>query len=130
MGHASGLPAKGAIVFGTRKIEPRRTSIGARVPDPPAVEDIVRGFYDRFPSLRDVRMQRTWGGWIAMTPSWLPVAGKAGPNVIYAVGLTATGWPRLRTWARSSPTTSPVKSSMTTCEPCGEDDLGLRRRRS
>jgi len=49
------------------------------------VDDITRGFHDRFPSLGDVRPQRTWGGWIAMTPSWLPVAGEAAPNVFYAV---------------------------------------------
>ncbi|MEW2316530.1 FAD-dependent oxidoreductase [Streptomyces bauhiniae] len=32
-----------------------------------------------------------WGGWIALTPSWLPVAGEATKNVFYAVGCNGHG---------------------------------------
>jgi len=46
---------------------------------------------DAFPTLRDARPQRAWGGWIPMTPSWLPVAGEAAPNVCYAVGYNGHG---------------------------------------
>ena len=36
-------------------------------------------------------MRHCWGGWIAMTPSWLPVAGEASPGVSYAVGYNGHG---------------------------------------
>ena len=40
---------------------------------------------------RDVALRRAWGGWIAMTPSWLPVAGEAAANVFYAMGYNGHG---------------------------------------
>ena len=83
--------ARGTIVFGSRWAQPPRGPLGAREPEPAAVADIVRGFHERFPSLRDVAAERAWGGWIAMTPSWLPVAGEAVPNVLYAVGYNGHG---------------------------------------
>ena len=83
--------ARGTVVFGSRLPQPARGPLGAREPDPSVVADIVRGFHERFPSLRDVAPQRAWGGWIAMTPSWLPVAGEAAANVFYAVGYNGHG---------------------------------------
>jgi glycine/D-amino acid oxidase-like deaminating enzyme len=83
--------ARGTVVFGSRQPQPARGPLGAREPDPSVVADIVRGFHERFPSLRDVAPQRAWGGWIAMTPSWLPVAGGAAANVFYAVGYNGHG---------------------------------------
>jgi glycine/D-amino acid oxidase-like deaminating enzyme len=83
--------ARGTVVFGSRQAHPPRGPLGAREPDPRVVADIVRGFHERFPSLRDVGPQRAWGGWIAMTPSWLPVAGEATANVFYAVGYNGHG---------------------------------------
>jgi glycine/D-amino acid oxidase-like deaminating enzyme len=83
--------ARGTIVFGSRRPQTPRGPLGAREPEPAVVADIVRGFHERFPSLRDVAPQRAWGGWIAMTPSWLPVAGEAGANVFYAVGYNGHG---------------------------------------
>ncbi|WP_051400228.1 FAD-dependent oxidoreductase [Haloechinothrix halophila] len=53
--------------------------------------DIARGFHTRFPSLRDVALERAWGGWIAMTPPWLPVAGEAAKNVFYTIGCNGHG---------------------------------------
>lgn len=83
--------ARGTIVFGSRLPQTPKGPLGAREPEPSVVADVVRGFHDRFPSLRDVAAQRAWGGWIAMTPSWLPVAGEAAPNVVYAVGYNGHG---------------------------------------
>jgi glycine/D-amino acid oxidase-like deaminating enzyme len=83
--------ARGTVVFGSRLPQPPRGSLGAREPEPKVVADIVRGFHERFPSLRDIAPQHAWGGWIAMTPSWLPVAGEAAPNVLYAVGYNGHG---------------------------------------
>ena len=83
--------ARGTVVFGSRLPQPPRGALGAREPEPKVVADLVRGFHERFPSLRDIAPQRAWGGWIAMTPSWLPVAGEAAPNVFYAVGYNGHG---------------------------------------
>ncbi|MCB0875991.1 MAG: FAD-binding oxidoreductase [Solirubrobacterales bacterium] len=82
---------RGTVVFGSRLPQVPRGVLGARVPDPPIVADVVRGFHERFPSLRDVSAERAWGGFIAMTPSWLPVAGEAGRNVFYALGYNGHG---------------------------------------
>ncbi|MFN8112759.1 MAG: FAD-binding oxidoreductase [Solirubrobacterales bacterium] len=79
------------VVFGSRLPQVPRGVLGARVPDPPIVADIVRGFHERFPSLRDIGAASAWGGFIAMTPSWLPVAGEAAPNVFYALGYNGHG---------------------------------------
>lgn len=83
--------SRNTVVFGSRVAQPPRGALGARVPSQRVVADIVRGFHDRFPSLRDVGVRRTWGGWIAMTPSWLPVAGGAGGRVFYAMGYNGHG---------------------------------------
>jgi glycine/D-amino acid oxidase-like deaminating enzyme len=83
--------ARGTVVFGSRLPQPPRGPLGAREPDPAVVADVARGFHERFPSLRDVAPQRAWGGWIAMTPSWLPVAGETTANVLYAVGYNGHG---------------------------------------
>jgi glycine/D-amino acid oxidase-like deaminating enzyme len=60
-------------------------------PDPPIVADLIRGFHDRFPSLSAISARRAWGGWIAMTPSWLPVVGEAAPGIFYSVGYNGHG---------------------------------------
>ncbi|KAA6224014.1 FAD-binding oxidoreductase [Streptomyces albofaciens JCM 4342] len=82
---------RGTIMFGTRRLRTAPGALGAREPDDAVVSDLVRGFHERFPSLRDVAPQRAWGGWIAMTPSLLPVAGEATRNVFYAIGCNGHG---------------------------------------
>ena len=82
------------MVFGSRLPQPARGPLGAREPDPSVVADIVRGFHERFPRFATSSPQRAWGGWIAMTPSWLPVAGEAAANVFYAVGYNGHGLAR------------------------------------
>lgn len=86
------VTARGTIVFGTRQVQ---TSNGSPSPRPPAaavVDDLARGFRARFPGLRDVAPQRAWGGWIGMTPTWLPVAWEASPNVLYSLGCNGHGF--------------------------------------
>ena len=85
------LTKRGTIVYGSRNVQAPRGQVATRTPDAGVVEDITRGFHDRFPALADVAPRRAWGGWIAMTPSWLPVAGEAAPNVFYAVGYNGHG---------------------------------------
>ncbi|MFD9906705.1 NAD(P)/FAD-dependent oxidoreductase [Streptomyces sp. NPDC059063] len=83
--------SRGTIMFGTRQLRTARGALGAREPDGAVVADLVRGFHERFPTLSDVAPQRAWGGWVAMTPSLLPVAGEAARNVFYAIGCNGHG---------------------------------------
>jgi len=85
------ITKRGTVVFGSRLPQAPRGVLGAREPAPEIVADVVAGFHERFPSLRDVAAARAWGGWIAMTPSWLPVAGEAAANVFYALGYNGHG---------------------------------------
>ncbi|EIC65399.1 NAD(P)/FAD-dependent oxidoreductase [Mycobacteroides abscessus] len=79
------------IVFGTRQAQPAQGPLGVRAPEPVVVKDLLRGFRDRFPSLRDIAPRRTWGGWVAMTPSFLPVAGQSDPRILYGLGCNGYG---------------------------------------
>jgi glycine/D-amino acid oxidase-like deaminating enzyme len=65
--------------------------VGVHVVDPAVVADLARAFHARFPSLRDIPLDRTWGGWIAMTSSWLPVAGEATKNIFYTLANNGHG---------------------------------------
>lgn len=85
------LTPRNTIVFGVRQLRVGRKAVDARTSDPGVVADLARGFRTRFPSLRDVPLDRTWGGWIAMTSSWLPVAGQSTKNVYYAIGCNGHG---------------------------------------
>lgn len=82
--------AAGSIVFGSRLVQPAG-NMQPRTPRPGVVADIHRGLRDRLPELGEVRLRSAWGGWIAMTPSWLPVAGRAADGAHYAVGFNGHG---------------------------------------
>ena len=92
-GHpARELPADGAehVVLGTRRVQTTRGRFQARQPDAAVVDDLVRGFHERFP---------IWATWPATgmgrmdrdDAAWLPVAGEAGPRVIYGIGCNGHG---------------------------------------
>ncbi|MGW1930325.1 hypothetical protein [Streptomyces sp. NPDC001919] len=51
------------------------------------VEELAGAFATRFPSLADVAVARAWGGWIAITSSWLPIGG----NVFYSIACNGQG---------------------------------------
>jgi gamma-glutamylputrescine oxidase len=87
------LTSRNTIVFGVRRLE-RGTGFplpSRKSPDPALVEELADAFAMRFPSLADVAVQRAWGGWIAITPSWLPVAGQLGDNVYYSIACNGHG---------------------------------------
>jgi glycine/D-amino acid oxidase-like deaminating enzyme len=86
------LTPRNTIVFGVRRLE-RGTSypLPEKSPDPALVEELARAFATRFPSLADVAVERAWGGWIAITSSWLPVAGQIGANIHYSVACNGHG---------------------------------------
>ena len=87
------LTPRNTIVFGVRRLE-RGTSYPLppeKTPAPDVVDELARAFTRRFPSLADVAIERAWGGWIAITSSWLPVAGQIGDNVYYSVACNGHG---------------------------------------
>ena len=87
------LTARNTIVFGVRRLE-RGTSYplpAEKVPDPALVEELAEAFATRFPSLADVAVARAWGGWIAITSSWLPLAGQIGDDIYYSIACNGHG---------------------------------------
>ncbi|TCJ31094.1 NAD(P)/FAD-dependent oxidoreductase [Nocardioides jejuensis] len=87
------LTPRNTIVFGVRRLE-RGTSYplpAEKVPDRGIVEELARAFETRFPSLADVAIERAWGGWIAITSSWLPLAGQIGDDIHYSIACNGHG---------------------------------------
>jgi gamma-glutamylputrescine oxidase len=85
---------RNTIVFSTRSLQTSSRPRPDRVPDQSVVNDLVRGFRERFPTLRDIAPMRAWGGWIGMTPSNLAVAGQATPRVSYSMACNGHGLPQ------------------------------------
>jgi glycine/D-amino acid oxidase-like deaminating enzyme len=87
------LTPRNTVVFGVRRLE-RGTSYplpAEKTPDPGLVEELARAFTIRFPSLADTAIERAWGGWIAITSSWLPLAGQIGDNIYYSIACNGHG---------------------------------------
>ncbi|MFE6510208.1 NAD(P)/FAD-dependent oxidoreductase [Nocardioides sp. NPDC057767] len=86
------LTPRNTIVFGVRRLE-RGTSypLPEKVPDPGLVEELAGAFATRFPSLADVAIDRAWGGWIAITSSWLPLAGRMRDDIYYSIACNGHG---------------------------------------
>jgi glycine/D-amino acid oxidase-like deaminating enzyme len=86
------LTPRNTIVFGVRRVERGKTyPLPAKEPDPGLVEELASAFATRFPSLADVAVERAWGGWIAMTSSWLSIAGRIEDNVYYSIACNGHG---------------------------------------
>jgi len=85
---------RGTIVFTTRSLQTARRARTDRMPDRTVVDDLVRGFRERFPTLTDVAPARAWGGWIGLTPSNMAVAGQVTPRVHYAMACNGHGLPQ------------------------------------
>ncbi|MCA9511695.1 MAG: FAD-dependent oxidoreductase, partial [Myxococcales bacterium] len=72
--------------FGSR---PRERVAGAHAGTQRAV---ARAFRDRFPELADVPIAHYWGGWIAMTLSFLPsISPRPARGVVHAAGFNGHG---------------------------------------
>ncbi|CAJ1582843.1 FAD-binding oxidoreductase [[Mycobacterium] wendilense] len=86
------LTERNTIVFGVRRLERGRSfPLPVKAPDPKLVQELADAFHTRFPSLADVKVAGAWGGWIAITSSWLSVAGKAEDNVYYLLACNGHG---------------------------------------
>ncbi|MGW0697807.1 NAD(P)/FAD-dependent oxidoreductase [Streptomyces sp. NPDC002867] len=86
------LTSCNTIVFGVRRLERGKNyPLPLRKPDEAVVAELARAFETRFPALADVAAARAWGGWIAITSSWLPLAGNIGDSVFYSVACNGHG---------------------------------------
>ncbi len=86
------LTPRDTIVFGVRRLERGTTyPLPQKKPDPALVEELAEAFATRFPALSDVAIARAWGGWVAITSSWLPLAGRIGDNVLYSIACNGHG---------------------------------------
>lgn len=77
---------RGTIVIGVRRVQ-RGTSYPLpknKAPDPDLVQELEDAFHTRFPSLADVKVAQAWGGWMAITSSWISLAGKLEDNIWYS----------------------------------------------
>lgn len=86
------LTARNSMVFGVRRAERgKKYPLANKAPDPAMVEELASAFRTRFPSLADVAVERAWGGWIAITSSWLAIAGKVEDKVYYSIACNGHG---------------------------------------
>ncbi|MER7516488.1 FAD-binding oxidoreductase [Streptomyces sp. NPDC126499] len=86
------LTSRDTIVFGVRRLQRgKHHPLPVRTPDAAVVADLARAFETRFPALADVAAARAWGGWVAITSSWLPLAGRIGDDVYYSVACNGHG---------------------------------------
>jgi len=86
------LTARNTIVFGVRRLERGTTyPLPIKVPEKGLVEELASAFAIRFPALADVKVERAWGGWIAITSSWLSVAGQLEDKVFYSIACNGHG---------------------------------------
>lgn len=83
---------RNTIVFGVRRLERGTTyPLPQKTPDPALVEELAHAFSTRFPALADVAVERAWGGWIAITSSWLPLAGQIDASIFYSIACNGHG---------------------------------------
>ncbi len=86
------LTSRNTIVFGVRRPQRGMTyPLPQRQPDPAVVEELAKAFAMRFPALADIGVARAWGGWIAMTSSFLPLAGQIEDNIYYSIACNGHG---------------------------------------
>ncbi len=90
------LSAQKTIVAGTKVV---RHGFGGSLPaayDAGVFGAIEGALRERFPTLRDLPLAHAWGGWIALTPDFLPVLGVEGShrNVLYGIGYAGHGVPQ------------------------------------
>ncbi len=90
------LTARDTIVGGTKVV---RHAYGGALPeayDPSAFAAVTDAFRERLPMLADVPVAHYWGGWVALTPDFLPRLGVEGShqNVFHGLGYCGHGVPQ------------------------------------
>jgi glycine/D-amino acid oxidase-like deaminating enzyme len=87
------LTARNTIVGGSKVVRYAYGNALAEGYDPDAFEAIEGALRERLPMLGEVAIARFWGGWIGLTPDFLPRLGVAGKhrNVFYGLGYCGHG---------------------------------------
>jgi len=87
------LTTHGTIVGGSKGVRYPYGSALTRDSTAWTIAQNSRAFRDRFPTLAELPISHTWGGWIAMTLNFLPVLGVTGAhhNVYHALGYNGHG---------------------------------------
>ncbi len=87
------LTTRGTIVGGSKGVRYPYDSALTGGSTAWTIAENVRAFRERFPSLAEVPVAHTWGGWIAMTLNMLPALGVTGKhgNIHYALGYNGHG---------------------------------------
>lgn len=81
----------GTIVGGSKVVRYAYGSGLAPGDDPAAFRTIEAAFRDRFPELAHIPIAHFWGGWIALTPDFLPLLGVSGADRNIHFGLAYAG---------------------------------------
>lgn len=86
------LTSRNTIVFGVRRLErAKKFPLPPKAPDKGLVDELASALAMRFPALADVAVERAWGGWIAMTSTFLSIAGQIEDNVFYSLACNGHG---------------------------------------
>lgn len=87
------LTASDTIVVTTKRLDYTFGSKTPHVPANRAYRELAKVFYERFPTLREVKIAKSWSGYISFAFDGLPVVGVTGDhdNVLYAAGCSGHG---------------------------------------
>ncbi|MFF0493985.1 NAD(P)/FAD-dependent oxidoreductase [Nocardia sp. NPDC004068] len=86
------LTSRNTLVAGVRRIERAPTyPLPARSPNPTVVTELATTLAHRFPPLADIPIAQAWGGWIGITPTWLPLAGTLDDTIYYSLPCNGHG---------------------------------------
>lgn len=87
------LTARNTLLITTKQLGYAYGSQTPNEPDRAAYAALRQALDDRFPSLRDVAIDKCWSGYISLAYDALPVVGETGPhsNIYYTAGCSGHG---------------------------------------
>ncbi|MEX5364787.1 FAD-dependent oxidoreductase [Pseudomonas guariconensis] len=87
------LTARNTLLITTKQLGYAYGSKTPNEPDRAAYAALRQALDDRFPSLRDVTIDKCWSGYISLAYDALPVVGETGPhnNIYYTAGCSGHG---------------------------------------
>lgn len=87
------LTARNTLLVTTKQLGYAYGSLTPNAPDRAAYAALRQALDDRFPTLRDVAVDRCWSGYISLAYDALPVVGEAGShrNIFYTAGCSGHG---------------------------------------
>ncbi|MCO7055710.1 NAD(P)/FAD-dependent oxidoreductase [Pseudomonas juntendi] len=87
------LTARNTLLITTKQLGYAYGSQTPNEPDGAAYAALKQALNDRFPSLRDVGVDKCWSGYISLAYDALPVVGETGPhrNIYYTAGCSGHG---------------------------------------